>query len=71
MALSQLKVIRFNPALVPTSIICVVEQHLADGSLFECSVTNYVIAIIITLIAEVFWYRKQENLFCLKTPIFR
>lgn len=68
-ALNRLKVIRFNPTLMPSPIVYISEQHFANGSLFGWSATSYIIAIT-ALIAKIFWYRKQENLISLKIPYF-
>lgn len=59
--------VRFNPTLIPRPIIYESEQHLANASLFECSAASYII-VIGTLIANIFWCRKQENIISLKIP---
>lgn len=59
--------VRFKPTLVPRPILYKSEQHLVNGSLSECSAASYII-ITGTLIAKIFWYRKQENLISLKIP---
>lgn len=59
--------VRIKPPLTPKSIIYKSEQHLVNESLFECSEASYII-VTGTLIAKIFWYRKQENLISLKIP---
>lgn len=59
--------VRFKLTLIPKPIIYKSEQHLLNGSLFECSAAGYII-VTGTLIAKIFWYRKQENLISLKIP---